>query len=98
MSKTFHVTGLRLLSCHDHQLRSHRTAIISSYGSLRGTQASICSYRRRFPRHHEVFFTNSMLLWLTLWSVKFFMLFLYRRLVASLPNHLRWWWAVLGFC
>ena len=46
----------------------------------------------------KVFFTNSMLLWFTLWSVKFSVLFLYRRLMIGLPMYLRWWWAVLGFC
>jgi len=46
----------------------------------------------------KVFFTNSMLLWFTLWSVKFSLLFLYRRLMMGLPKHLRWWWAVLAFC
>ena len=46
----------------------------------------------------KVFFANSMLLWFTLWSVKFSVLFLYRRLMIGLPKYLRWWWAVLGFC
>ena len=46
----------------------------------------------------KVFFTNSMLLWFTLWSVKFSVLFLYRRLMIGLPKYLVWWWAVLAFC
>lgn len=46
----------------------------------------------------KVFFTDSMLLFFTLWSVKFSMLFLYRRLMVGLPKHLRWSWAVFAFC
>jgi hypothetical protein len=46
----------------------------------------------------KVFFADSMLLFFTLWSVKFSLLFLYRRLMVGLPNHLRWWWAVFAFC
>jgi hypothetical protein len=46
----------------------------------------------------KVFFTDSMLLWFTLWSVKFSLLFLYRRLMVGLPKHRRWWWAVFAFC
>jgi hypothetical protein len=51
----------RRLSCYwpsppsryDYPLRSRHTAIVSSYGSLRGTQASTCSCPHRFPRRHQ---------------------------------------------
>jgi hypothetical protein len=46
----------------------------------------------------KVFFANSLLLWATLWSVKFSLLFLYRRLMTGLPRYVRWWWGILAFC
>jgi hypothetical protein len=46
----------------------------------------------------KIFFCNSMLLFMTLWSVKFSLLFLYRRLMTGLPKQMRWWWAVTIFC
>jgi hypothetical protein len=45
----------------------------------------------------KVFFANTLLLWFTLWSVKFSLLFLYRRLMKGLPRHMRWWWVVMIF-
>jgi hypothetical protein len=46
----------------------------------------------------KVYFTNTMLLWATLWSVKFSLLFLYRRLMSGLPHYVRWWWGIVAFC
>lgn len=45
----------------------------------------------------KIFFCNSLLLFLTLWSVKFSLLFLYRRLMTGLPKQMRWWWGILVF-
>lgn len=45
----------------------------------------------------KVFFTDSRLLFFTLWSVKFSMLFLYRRLMVGLPKHLRRWVGCICF-
>jgi hypothetical protein len=46
----------------------------------------------------KIFFCNSMLLFLTLWAVKFSLLFLYRRLMTGLPKQMRWWWGIVIFC
>ncbi|OJZ92843.1 hypothetical protein ASPFODRAFT_278749 [Aspergillus luchuensis CBS 106.47] len=46
----------------------------------------------------KVFFANTMLLWGSLWSVKLYFLFLYRRLLQDLPGEMKWWYAVLCFC
>lgn len=45
----------------------------------------------------KIFFTNTLLLWFSLWSVKLSLLFLYRRLMKGLPRLMRWWWVVMGF-
>ncbi|KAL2216458.1 hypothetical protein M432DRAFT_551253 [Thermoascus aurantiacus ATCC 26904] len=45
----------------------------------------------------KIFFTNTMLLWAALWSVKLSLLFLYRRLLKGLPDQLRWWWGIFLF-
>lgn len=45
----------------------------------------------------KIFFANTLLLWFSLWSVKFSLLFLYRRLMKGLPQLMRWWWIVMGF-
>ena len=46
----------------------------------------------------KVYFVNGMMLFITLWSVKFSLLFLFRRLMDGLPVFLRWWWALFVFC
>jgi hypothetical protein len=46
----------------------------------------------------KILICNSMLLCTALWSVKFSLLFLYRRLMNGLPKQMRWWWAVTIFC
>ncbi|EEH17894.1 hypothetical protein PABG_00457 [Paracoccidioides brasiliensis Pb03] len=45
----------------------------------------------------KVFFSTTMLLWLSLWSVKLSLLVLYRRLLALLSTELRLWWGILIF-
>jgi hypothetical protein len=45
----------------------------------------------------KIFFVNTMLLWVVLWSVKLSLLMLYRRLFKGLPAQMRWWWLVLVF-
>jgi hypothetical protein len=45
----------------------------------------------------EVFFANTMIFWIVLWSVKLSLLFLYRRLFNGLPEQMRWWWGVFIF-
>jgi hypothetical protein len=45
----------------------------------------------------KIFFTNTILLWVVLWSVKLSLLTLYRRLFNGLPAQIRWWWAVMAF-
>jgi hypothetical protein len=46
----------------------------------------------------KILICNSMLFCTALWSVKFSLLFLYRRLMNGLPKQMRWWWAVTIFC
>lgn len=45
----------------------------------------------------EIFFANTIIFWIVLWSVKLSLLFLYRRLFVGLPDQMRYWWAVLVF-
>ncbi|EED12166.1 conserved hypothetical protein [Talaromyces stipitatus ATCC 10500] len=45
----------------------------------------------------EIFFANTMIFWIVLWSVKLSLLFLYRRLFVGLPDQMKWWWSVLIF-
>ncbi|KAH8694267.1 hypothetical protein BGW36DRAFT_384622 [Talaromyces proteolyticus] len=45
----------------------------------------------------KIFFANTMIFWIVLWSVKLSLLFLYRRLFEGLPGQMRWWWAVFVF-
>lgn len=45
----------------------------------------------------EIFFANTIIFWMVLWSVKLSLLFLYRRLFVGLPDQMRWWWSVLIF-
>ncbi|KAF2643779.1 hypothetical protein P280DRAFT_444904 [Massarina eburnea CBS 473.64] len=47
----------------------------------------------------RIFFTNSMIFWFVLWTIKFSLLALYRRLMVGLSvGYVRLWWAVFGFC
>lgn len=45
----------------------------------------------------KVFFANTLLLWISLWSVKLSLLILYRRLLSRLKNEMRWWRGALVF-
>ncbi|CRG88435.1 hypothetical protein PISL3812_05465 [Talaromyces islandicus] len=45
----------------------------------------------------KIFFANTMVFWVVLWSVKLSLLFLYRRLFEGLPGQMRWWWGVFLF-
>ncbi|EQL31216.1 hypothetical protein BDFG_06391 [Blastomyces dermatitidis ATCC 26199] len=45
----------------------------------------------------KIFFCTTLLLWVSLWSVKFSLLVLYRRLLSRLKTEIRLWWAVLIF-
>lgn len=46
----------------------------------------------------KIFFCTSMLLWCTLWSVKFSLLCLYRRLMRQIRVYLILWWCLFIFC
>ena len=43
------------------------------------------------------FFAVQIFFWLTLWSVKWSLLFMFRRLTEGLPLYARIWWGVLVF-
>jgi hypothetical protein len=43
------------------------------------------------------FFTVQIFFWLTLWAVKWSLLFMFRRLTEGLPLYTKIWWGVLGF-
>jgi hypothetical protein len=43
------------------------------------------------------FFAVQIFFWLTLWCVKWSLLFMFRRLTDGLPMYTKIWWAVLGF-
>lgn len=45
----------------------------------------------------KIFFANTIVFWIVLWSVKLSLLFLYRRLFEGLPDQMRWWWGVFVF-
>ncbi|PGH00140.1 hypothetical protein GX51_05953 [Blastomyces parvus] len=45
----------------------------------------------------KIFFCTTLLLWVSLWSVKFSLLVLYRRLLSRLKTEIRLWWVVLVF-
>ncbi|KLJ09267.1 hypothetical protein EMPG_15293 [Blastomyces silverae] len=45
----------------------------------------------------KIFFCTTLLLWVSLWSVKFSLLVLYRRLLSRLKTEIRLWWVVLIF-
>ncbi|KAJ9617004.1 hypothetical protein H2200_000725 [Cladophialophora chaetospira] len=46
----------------------------------------------------KIFFVTTSGLWFVLWSVKFSLLAVYKRLMQGLPHMLRLWWAVVVFC
>ncbi|KAF2139550.1 uncharacterized protein K452DRAFT_62192 [Aplosporella prunicola CBS 121167] len=46
----------------------------------------------------KIFFYNTMLLWFTLWTVKFSLLALYRRLMTNLRTYIILWWILVIFC
>ncbi|KAL0256943.1 hypothetical protein SLS55_007752 [Diplodia seriata] len=46
----------------------------------------------------KVFFYSTMLLWVTLWAVKFSLLALYRRLMNGLRTYVVLWWILVVFC
>jgi hypothetical protein len=47
----------------------------------------------------KIFFANSMVFWFVLWSIKFSLLALYRRLMVGLHNaYMKAWWGVFVFC
>lgn len=47
----------------------------------------------------KIFFTNTMIFWLVLWTVKFSLLSLYRRLAIGLDKtYVYIWWGILAFC
>lgn len=45
----------------------------------------------------KIFFANTIIFWVVLWSVKLSLLFFYRRLFEGLPGQMRWWWSVFVF-
>ena len=46
----------------------------------------------------KVFFVTTSGLWFCLWSVKFSLMAVYKRLMKNLPHKIRLWWAVVIFC
>lgn len=44
----------------------------------------------------KIFFPNTLLLWTTLWLVKFALLLQCRRLVDRRPNYITIWWIIVG--
>ncbi|KAK7703726.1 hypothetical protein SLS57_010833 [Botryosphaeria dothidea] len=46
----------------------------------------------------KIFFYSTMLLWATLWAVKFSLLALYRRLMTGLRAYIFLWWILVIFC
>ncbi|KAK7978419.1 hypothetical protein PG996_004468 [Apiospora saccharicola] len=46
----------------------------------------------------ELLFFETTGLWITLWSVKFSLLSLYKTLMAQVPLYTRLWWAVVVYC
>jgi hypothetical protein len=47
----------------------------------------------------KIFFATTELFWFTLWSVKFSLLALYKRLLVGLNSgYVKLWWAVVVFC
>ncbi|KAL8919906.1 MAG: hypothetical protein Q9172_004754 [Xanthocarpia lactea] len=45
----------------------------------------------------KIFFPNTLLLWTTLWLVKFALLLQCRRLIDRRPNYLATWWIIVAF-
>jgi hypothetical protein len=45
----------------------------------------------------KIFFVTTSGLWFCLWSVKFSLMAVYKRLMQTLPRKLRLWWAVVVF-
>jgi hypothetical protein len=43
------------------------------------------------------FFAVQIFFWLTLWAVKWSLLFMFKRLTEGLPLYTKIWWGVLGF-
>lgn len=48
----------------------------------------------------KIFFANTMIFWFLLWTVKFSLLALYKRLMVGVDNkiYIKIWWGVLVFC
>lgn len=45
----------------------------------------------------KIFFANTLLLWFTLWAVKFSFLALYRKLFSGIKVYMHLWWGVVVF-
>lgn len=46
----------------------------------------------------KTFFVVTSGLWLCLWSVKFSLMAVYKKLMKGLPRYIMVWWMVIGFC
>lgn len=68
--------------------------------------AEISEGTRKIPDDYEAqillmlrqVFPCSILLWCSLWSVKFSLLTFYKQLMSRLKTYLRLWWVVVVFC
>jgi hypothetical protein len=45
----------------------------------------------------RISFTNAILFWLTLWSVKLSLLFMTKRMLRGQPVGMQWWWFIFIF-
>ena len=62
-----------------------------------GLKAPYASLEKDLVALLKEFFAVQIFFWLTLWSVKWSLLFMFRRLTEGLPLYTRIWWGVLGF-
>lgn len=62
-----------------------------------GLMAPYASLEKDLVALLKEFFAVQIFFWLTLWSVKWSLLFMFRRLTEGLPLYTKIWWGVLAF-
>ncbi|KAK2810242.1 hypothetical protein FQN50_003212 [Emmonsiellopsis sp. PD_5] len=72
-------------------------AVYRVSGVMSGTSPLYATMEKDALSMKKIFFATTLLLWVSLWSVKLSLLVLYRRLLAGLPTEIRLWWGILIF-
>ena len=69
------------------------------YGVINGEIPAYPEMRDDTVVMTKMIFAAPCMFWMTLWSIKFSLLFLYRRLLTGISSmYTKIWWAIVGFC